>query len=85
MGGRRSSQESGGQSHFVIVTHCNILSGGRGASEHLAVQGASRRLGDQQSAQQEDDAQAPKHQSYQVLDNCKDVTCTQNPIIKVKW
>ena len=48
-----------------------MLSGGRCASEHLAVQGAGRCLGDQQPAQQEDDAQASKYQSYQVLDNCK--------------
>ena len=35
-------------------------------SQHLGFQGARRGLGDQQPAQQEDDAQTPKHQSHQV-------------------
>ena len=35
-------------------------------SQHLGFQGAGCSLGDQQPAQQEDDAQTPKHQSHQV-------------------
>ena len=35
-------------------------------SQHLGFQGAGRSPGDQQPAQQEDDAQTPKHQSHQV-------------------